>query len=83
MFDSRLMDCLLHVVYFARGVGVPPSGPTGGWRRGIPILEMGLALASPGGIRFNYTASQFSMGIYSTSRNLQRFPSEKVSPVGV
>ena len=60
---------------------MPPTGPTGGWRRDIPIFEMGLALAPLDCIRFNVSASQFSMGIYSPA-GIPKLPSEKVSPIG-
>ena len=60
---------------------MPPSGTTGGWRRGIPILEMGLALA-PLVIYDSIIRLPILYGYTFTSRNLQRFLSEKVSPVG-
>ena len=58
-----------------------PYGATGGWRRGIPILEMGLALA-PLVIYDSIIRLPILYGYTFTSRNPQRFLSEKVSPVG-
>ena len=59
----------------APGVGGTSSGLTEAQRRGIPVLEFwGLSIMATAGMRFNSTASQFSMGIHSTSRNHLNIP---------